>query len=59
VREDELANAGRRELIGDDLSESANAGNEDRGVFEPLLAGFAEVFDPDLPFVDGAVFGAE
>src|SRR5262249_5325030 len=52
VRQDELADSGRRQLMCDHSADAANARDEDAGVFESLLSLFAEAGHAELPRVD-------
>jgi hypothetical protein len=54
--EDETADAGGGEVLGDGTAEATDAGDEDRSALESALAGFTEAIEIDLPAV-GLAFG--
>lgn len=56
VGEDEAADAGGGEVVGDHAAETADAADEDGGRLEAGLGGFTEPLDIELPGV-GVTFG--
>ena len=59
VREDHAPHAGGGELVGDDAAEASHTRDEHGRALEPLLPLLAEVGDPGLPLIGGALFFVE